>query len=167
VTANDRKLELDLPAAHSEVVVARRSLRIFCRMAGINGRGLDDLLLVASELLGNAVDHGGGQAAMRPEDARTRMRLELSVRPGHWSLAVSDQGGGDAEELRAMVSGELEPDLEDERGRGFWLLAQMTDGLVVDPSEDGSGLRVSVSRVIETAPADGSRDPLEGNILGD
>lgn len=167
MTASDRKLRLELPAAHSEVVVARRSVRIFGRMVGINGRSLDDLLLVASELLGNAVDHGGGRAAMRPEEARTRMVLELNTRPGSWSVAVSDQGGGDAAELRAVISGELEPDLEDERGRGFMLLAQMTDGLVVEPSEDGLGLCVSVTRALEPGPAGDARDPLGGGVLGD
>ena len=41
---------------------------------------------------------------------------------------VDDQGGGDPEDLRGFVtpSDEL-PDLDDERGRGFFLMAQMVD----------------------------------------
>ena len=63
-----------------------------------------------------------------------------------WCLAVSDQGGGDPDALRALVEPEGLPDLEDGRGRGFFLLSTMVDRIEVDRSEDGLGLTVTVVR---------------------
>jgi anti-sigma regulatory factor (Ser/Thr protein kinase) len=37
------------------------------------------------------------------------------------------------------------PDLEDERGRGFFLLVQMVDTLSVEKSRDGLGLEFEAS----------------------
>ena len=40
-------------------------------------------------------------------------------------------------------------DLEDERGRGFFLLAQMVDGIDVEPSLDGKGLALEAHRTLD------------------
>jgi anti-sigma regulatory factor (Ser/Thr protein kinase) len=119
-------LRLELPAVHSAGRMARQVVRRF----------------VTSELLSNAVDHGGGESAMEESDLRrdVRMTLLLGVDPTGWRLSVSDQGGGDPREIAPFLDSGALPDLEDERGRGFFLLVQMVDRLTVERSSDGKGL---------------------------
>lgn len=140
--ARPHELRLDLPAAHSAERMARGVLRKFARREGVPPTEIDTLEFVAGELLTNAVDHGGGERALREEDLRSRVRMSLVlvVQPGGWTLRVGDQGGGDPEALRARLGGGDEPDLDDDRGRGFFLLAQMVDTLDVVTSADGKGV---------------------------
>jgi anti-sigma regulatory factor (Ser/Thr protein kinase) len=138
-------LDMLLPAAHSAVRMARQVARKFAQEAGVRGDSLETLILVVSELLANAVDHGGGNAAMEESDLAepVTMHLVLEASRAGWCAQVSDQGGGDPEELRAMIApGEI-PDLEDERGRGFFLMLAMVDELRIDPSPDGKGLLIT------------------------
>ena len=123
MTSRDHKheLSLDMPAVHREVRVARYVVRNFARMEGLKDREIEQLVLIVSELLANAIDHGGGSPAMTERDLSgdPRMRLSLVIGEREWLLAVSDEGGGDpARVLGALKSAQL-PDLEDERGRGL------------------------------------------------
>ena len=68
------------------------------------------------------------------------MTLALSVSEDGWELAVSDQGGGDPSEVRELIGNDDTPALDDERGRGFFLLGQMLHSLRVEKSHDGLGL---------------------------
>lgn len=143
------ELRLDLPAAHSAERMARSVLREFARREGVAEREVQTIEFVASELLSNAVDHGGGGRAMEESEhgGRVRMSLHLVVRPDGWSLAVGDQGGGDPDRLRARIDEAREPDAEDERGRGLFLMAQMVERLEVRRSADGLGLELTAVRV--------------------
>jgi anti-sigma regulatory factor (Ser/Thr protein kinase) len=141
--ARPHELRLDLPAAHSAERMARGVIRQFAKRERIPNGEIDTLEFVAGELLTNAVDHGGGEHALREEDLRSkaRMSLVLVVRDDGWTLRVGDQGGGDVEELRARLGvGAETPDVDDDRGRGFFLLSQMVDSLDVEPSADGLGV---------------------------
>ena len=135
------ELRLDLPAAHSAQRIARSLVRLFARSEGVTAAEIEHIEFIASELLANAVDHGGGPRAMEEEDrpGDVRMSLMLFVRPDGWELEVGDQGEGNLEEVQALIETE-DPDLEDERGRGFFLLRGMLDSLTVARSEDGRGL---------------------------
>jgi anti-sigma regulatory factor (Ser/Thr protein kinase) len=143
-----RRLELEMPAVHMAVRMARSTLRRFARLDGLPDREVDSLLLVASELLANAVDHGGGQAAadVHELNGSIRMRVWLELDQGAWRLGVEDQGGGDPEELRLLLRPVEPPDLEDERGRGFFLLGQLVEQMDVEPSRDGRGLLFTATR---------------------
>jgi anti-sigma regulatory factor (Ser/Thr protein kinase) len=142
------ELALDLPAAHRGVRVARNLVRHFARLEGVQGGEVEQLVLIVSELLANAVDHGQEQPAMTENDLErdARMRLELVVGAEEWRLAVTDEGGGDAARLRQAIRNAQLPDLEDERGRGFYLMRQMVDAMEVDTSADGRGLTFRVVR---------------------
>ena len=156
-----RDLSLDLPAVHEQVVVARRALRIFARMQGVSGRTLDNLLLVASELLSNAVDHGGGDSSMDLQEAtNARMTMSFEVADKRWSLSVSDQGRGNVAEVRQLLHPSGPPNLEDERGRGFFLLSEMVDEVDVAPSADGRGLCITAALSFEPdeSPSPGGAD---------
>jgi anti-sigma regulatory factor (Ser/Thr protein kinase) len=137
-------LQLDLPAAHAAARMARHLIRPFARSGGITGRELDNLLLVASELLANVVDHGGEAAAER--DDPPRMKLLLGVGHGAWRLEVTDEGGGDVQALRDLIQPAGLPDLEDERGRGLFLISQMVDEISVEPNPAGRGVSLRVRR---------------------
>jgi anti-sigma regulatory factor (Ser/Thr protein kinase) len=137
-----KELNLDLPAAHSAGRMARQVVGKFALEQGIGEDEVGTLELVASELLSNAVDHGGGGSAMEESDLESdvRMHLRLFVNAAGWELRVADQGGGNPSELAPYLDDRELPDLEDERGRGFFLLVQMLDKLSVVRSPDGKGL---------------------------
>lgn len=136
------ELVLDLPAAHSAGRMGRQLVRQFAESEGLPEKEVETLEFVTSELLSNAVDHGGGKQAMEVSDIQgdVRMSLELKLEEGRWHLKVGDQGGGDPEEVKPFLDSNELPDLEDERGRGFFLLLGMLDQLSVDRSGDGLGL---------------------------
>src|SRR5262245_53599747 len=142
------ELALDLPAAHRSVRVARHVVRHFARLEGVSDAEIEQLVLIVSELLANAVDHCGGPPAMTENDLvkDARMRLALEISAHEWRLAVSDEGGGDHERVRHAVRSAQLPDLEDERGRGLYLMRQMVDAMEVDPSADGRGLTFRLTR---------------------
>jgi anti-sigma regulatory factor (Ser/Thr protein kinase) len=145
------ELRLELPAVHSAARMARHLIRPFALSAGISGADLDNLVLVGSELLGNAVDHGGGRAAMTAADLDrpVRMKLLLAVEDGAWRMQVSDEGGGDPESVDALLRREGLPDLEDERGRGFFLISSLVDEISVRRSDDGLGLMLTVVKATD------------------
>lgn len=143
-----RRLVLELPASHQSVRVGRNLCVRFARMGGVPSEELDHLRLVVSELLANAVDHGAGASAMRDRDAKVRMGLAFEVEEARWVLEVHDQGGGTVEEVQPFLGNDL-PDLESERGRGFFLLEQMLDTLEARTSPDGSGLTFAATRSFE------------------
>lgn len=142
------ELSLDLPAAHRGVRVARHVVRHFARLEGVRGAEIEQLVLIVSELLANAIDHGGGTPAMTEHELEgdPRMRLSLVVGELEWRLAVSDEGGGDPARVRHALRSAQLPDLEDERGRGLYLMRQMVDSMEVDRSADGRGLTFRISR---------------------
>lgn len=134
-------LELDLPAAHNAVRMARVVLRRFARLQGAPQREIETMEFVASELLANAVDHGGGNRAMEEREAGSaRMSLAVYVQSGGWEIRVGDQGGGDPGEMAPFLRRDEVPDLENDRGRGFYLMAQMLQDMQVTRTSDGRGL---------------------------
>jgi anti-sigma regulatory factor (Ser/Thr protein kinase) len=142
------ELALDLPAAHRDVRIARNVVRHFARLEGVQDGEVEQLVLVVSELLANAIDHCGNGAAMSADEmtSDSRMRMSLVVGNGEWMLAVSDEGGGDPSRVRRALRSAQHPHLEDERGRGLFLIRQMVDTMEVDRSGDGRGLTIKVSR---------------------
>ena len=147
-----QELRLDLPAAHSAARMARHMVRQFARTNGLAEAELDHLVLVADELMTNAVDHGGGNGTLDEADLAepVRMRLRLAVSADGWQLSLSDQGGGDPDALQALLHPDALPDLDDERGRGFFLMSRMVDSMRVRRSSDGLGLELIASRRVSS-----------------
>lgn len=186
-----RELALELPATHGAVRQARTVVRSFARLDGVGSDEVDRMALVVTELLGNAVDHGGGGAAMDPSELTgdVRMQLKLELFRDRWTLEVTDEGDGSAdgstdgstnggsgrarttaagpaptldpealasmsdEDITAAIEAKLTeaegdqvPDLQDERGRGFFLIREMVDELEVVDREGETGRVVRVVR---------------------
>jgi anti-sigma regulatory factor (Ser/Thr protein kinase) len=140
------ELSLDLPAAHRGVRVARNVLRRFGRLQGMADGDVDSLALIVSELLANVIDHGGGDAAMEEGDLETdaRMQLQFELEAHRWILSVTDQGGGDPDEVRRLL--EETPALDDDRGRGLFLMRQMVDEVAVVKNANGRGLTLRATK---------------------
>jgi anti-sigma regulatory factor (Ser/Thr protein kinase) len=87
------ELRLDLPAAHSAERMARSVLRRFALGEGVSKRDVDTLEFVASELLSNAVDHGGGERAMEEADRPGDVRMSTSSRVRSRPISRTSGGG--------------------------------------------------------------------------
>lgn len=86
------------------------------RLVATSTQSLNDLQLIASELVANAVEHDGGPWV--------RMSL-LPVQEGersYWRLAVIDPGRPGAVPLPRT------PGPDEPRGRGLWLVDGLTGG---------------------------------------
>ena len=111
-------------------------MQTFARTAEIPDGEIDTLMLVASELMANAVDHGGGGGAMEAKDLPGDVRMELcmSFDGKTWTLSVEDHGGGDLAEAQRCLTrepGTALAELEAERGRGLFLINDMADALTI------------------------------------
>ena len=150
------RIELELPAAHAYASVGRRVVTRLVEEHGLPERQQEVIALTASELLSNAVDHGGGDAAMEATETTARMGLCFELGESGWSLAVSDAGMGDAAQLTELLAGDPLAALEDERGRGLMLLRDLVDEVEVRDNPAGAGVTV-IARVHPTS-RDGDGD---------
>ena len=145
----DRELRLSLPCVHRAVRIGRRVVQAFARTDGLSDAEIEELMLITSELLANAVDHGGGDGAMYEEDlkAPVRMGLFLSARDTDWRLEIEDGGAGDVALAQSLIDNSSLVDLEDERGRGLFLVREMVDELGVRAGATGLVFFVAKRRV--------------------
>jgi anti-sigma regulatory factor (Ser/Thr protein kinase) len=100
---------------------------------------IDDVVLVVSELLGNAVIHGGPP-----------ILLTLRAEHGVLSGAVTDRGPG-WPTIRAACT-------DREHGRGLRIVAALTDGWGVEPVPTGVGKTIWFT--LAHRPAQGDHQPL-------
>ncbi len=144
------ELVLDLPAVHASAQAARGLVRHFAEQHGLDGADLDALILIADELMTNAVDHGGGGGALEESDLPqpVSMRVSVVLDGANWQVSVSDQGGGDPAVVEALLHPEGLPDLEDERGRGLYLMTLECDSVDVRRSADLLGLCLVARRAL-------------------
>ena len=97
-------LTVTLPADPRSISKARRLLRVF---AGGSWIPLDDLALLVSEVVTNALDHAG----LGPDD---QLRVEAELNPDSMLVRIHDGGPGIPEECRSGRS--------DLRGAGIRIL---------------------------------------------
>ncbi|MFI8828800.1 ATP-binding protein [Streptomyces sp. NPDC053431] len=86
----------------------RQSAAIFLRTSGVPDQTVDDVVLLVSELVTNAVTHGRGEVSLRALAANGRVAITVSTESKE----------------RAVVR---EAGLEDESGRGMFLVAALAD----------------------------------------
>ena len=118
-----RTASWDLPCEPAIVSKARSMVHGACRDWGVPPVLIDDLVLVVSELLGNAVVYG-----------RPPIRLELWARGEGLCARVTDHG---PEDPRFLESG-----LDSVHGRGLPLVQALADRWGVVTKHDGTGKTV-------------------------
>jgi anti-sigma regulatory factor (Ser/Thr protein kinase) len=92
----DGSVEARLPRRRECAAVARRLLDKHLS-ARVGSAAMDDLKLVASELVGNAYLHGEGAIRLRIEWREDRVRLEVTDEGEHQAVKIREQpvlGGG-------------------------------------------------------------------------
>jgi anti-sigma regulatory factor (Ser/Thr protein kinase) len=108
--------------ANARAFVAERAAR-----AGLSPGRRFDLQLAVTELLANALVHGGGKATVR-----------VWVATGYLHCQVDDEGPGIADAL----AGYRPPGAAAGDGRGLWLARQVVDLLQIDSTAKGAAVRV-------------------------
>ena len=141
------------PAELPAIAVARRAQTEW--LAGLDlgplrTRRLEDLLVVCSELVTNAVHHA-------PAGHDQPVVLRAEVDGADLCLEVEDGGDGftwPADDRRAadVPAGE-------ERGRGLLIVAALTDDLVVRRTDDGRNVVRCVTKDLVTAGGRPPRSP--------
>jgi anti-sigma regulatory factor (Ser/Thr protein kinase) len=109
-----------------DVPRTRRTVAQWARSCGLSEEQAEALSLAASELATNSLDHGGGEG-----------RVAMWTEPGAAVVEFSDAG-----RLQDPLAGRLIPPLEQERGRGLYLVNQLCDLVQVRTSAEGTTVRV-------------------------
>jgi anti-sigma regulatory factor (Ser/Thr protein kinase) len=98
--------------------------------AGVDPDRTRDLCLAATEILTNALVHGGGGAALRAWRQQ-----------GAFLCQIEDGGGG----LTDPLAGYRPPSPAVDSGRGLWLARQLVDLLQIVPAAGGTTVRLRIA----------------------
>jgi anti-sigma regulatory factor (Ser/Thr protein kinase) len=105
-------VDMTVPSAEASVPLVRRAVRDAARAAdGINADALQDLVLVVSELAGNAVMHAG--------DVSRVIRARCLVQSGHWRVELHDASPVLPRLRRCLEDGDV-------RGRGLQIVERLS-----------------------------------------
>jgi anti-sigma regulatory factor (Ser/Thr protein kinase) len=116
------RVAVDLPLSSHAAASARRTARDVLRAWAVPDEDrIHDVCLIVSELVTNAVRHGG-----------TRVRLELALDSGNFTVAAAD-GSAVVPQSRSSTD-------DDENGRGLAIIEALADSWGVD--EQAGGKRV-------------------------
>lgn len=111
----------------SDVPATRRTVAHYARSCGLPEERVEVLELAASELATNSVRYGGGGGS-----------LAMWLEPGAVVVEFSDTG-----RLVDPLTGRLAPTLDQEGGRGLYLVNQLCDLVAVRSSDVGTTVRVT------------------------
>lgn len=111
------------------ISVVRRFVRAHAAAAGLDGARTDDLVLAVHELATNSLRHGGGRGVLRMWET-----------PGSVVCEVEDTG-----RIAHPLIGRVRPALDDENGRGLWLVNHLCDLVQVRSTADETVVRVHMS----------------------
>jgi anti-sigma regulatory factor (Ser/Thr protein kinase) len=106
---------------------ARRVLARQAAAAGLDEGQIADLCLAATEILTNAIVHGGGD-----------IRCATWMHNGRFICQIDDEGMG----VSDPMAGYIPPDPEEIGGRGCWLARQLIDLLQIAPTNAGTSVRL-------------------------
>lgn len=106
--------------------IVRSTVRSCAQRAGLDPDRTDDLVLAASELAANSVDHGGGRGSLRAWH-----------REGAVVVEVSDRG-----RIEDTTAGSRAPSADSERGRGLWMARRLADRFLLHSGDHGTTARL-------------------------
>ena len=134
-TAAAREHEV-LPAGPAAGSQARTVVRRLCAEAGIDANGTEVALLIAHELVANAVEHGAGTPELTLALDDARLRIEVT---DHDATVPTP----------SPLSDELT-----ERGRGLMLVETLSSSWGVDPSPEGKTVWCEIDLTAEAEDTD-------------
>jgi anti-sigma regulatory factor (Ser/Thr protein kinase) len=111
----------------ADVPATRHTVAQFARRVGLPQDKVEILELAASEVATNSVRHGGGAGTVAMWTTPSAAVVEFS----------------DAGRLTDPLTGRLMPSLEQEGGRGVFLVNQLCDLVQVRSSDDGTRIRIT------------------------
>ncbi|MCU1463986.1 MAG: putative anti-sigma factor kinase [Acidimicrobiales bacterium] len=94
--------------------------------AGLGRARVDALVVAINELATNSVRHGGGRGS-----------VSMWCAPGSLVFEVRDRG-----RIDDPLAGRSSPDLNQDGGRGLWIVNQLCDLVQIRTREDGTAVRV-------------------------
>ncbi len=115
---------LDLRFDAGRLFAVRAAVAAHASALGASADELDRVLLVAQELAGNAIRHGGGGG-----------RLRLWRRDDATVCEVSDSGDGFA---HPDAVGLGPPPISSPTGRGLWIVRTLSDEVSIDADSNGT-----------------------------
>ncbi|HLU40539.1 MAG TPA: ATP-binding protein [Planctomycetota bacterium] len=133
-------LDERFPAEPAALRALRTRVRGALQGLALPGHDAETVLLVVDELVSNAIEHG---SAYRSGGTPLRVRLEAAGDDLLLEFADADMPSDQiAAMARAFAATDLElPDLEDERGRGMFLILTALHGIrIEDRSASGGGM---------------------------
>jgi PAS domain S-box-containing protein len=128
----------EFPPDNAAVSSVRAECADWLRAQGVPGEQVEDVRLIASELLTNAV-----------RAARTVVRCRAEVAPGWVRVEVADDGFAVTDE--DVPFGPLEAGHDAEAGRGLFIVRTLADDVVVDRLGGETVVRASVGVTLSSA----------------
>ncbi len=129
-------LEFRFPPDPSHLRILRKAVRDGVLELGVIERSVDLLVLAMDEIVSNSIEHG---EADREGDNMLCVRVELQG--GDLRFDFFDPGVPDetVEKMSTWLANSQNglPDLESERGRGFFLMSSSLDEILIQPAEEG------------------------------
>ncbi len=129
-------LEFRFPPDPGHLRILRKVVREGTLDLGVTERRVDLLVLAMDEIVSNSIEHGqeyrqgGDQLLVRVELSGADLRIDF------YDPAVPEDTVAQMAEWLASSQVGL-PDLESERGRGFFLMASSLDEIQIQPAKDG------------------------------
>lgn len=115
---------LDQPFTAGHLFALRAAVEAHANALGARGDQLDRVLLIAQELAGNAIRHGGGRGRLR------LWRVDDAI-----VCEVSDSGDGMADPGRI---GLVPPPITSPTGRGLWIVRAFSAQVTIATDSNGT-----------------------------
>jgi anti-sigma regulatory factor (Ser/Thr protein kinase) len=113
----------------------RALLQSTCEFHGVDEEATQEVLLVVSEIVNNSIEHVAG----RGPEGYHEVDLRFGIGGGRIVGVVLDEGEGGIEQTD--FDGASSPSLDNDRGRGLFLIKAYVDELSVRP-RDGVGTEI-------------------------
>jgi len=129
-----KQFKLDIKSNSRHLGKVERLSEEVARYANLNQSDTDDLGIVTTELVNNAIHHGN------KNDPSKYVYILFTVNNSKVELSIKDQGGGfNPDKLKDPLAPE---NLLSESGRGLFLIRNLMDGLEYNFSEEGTEIIV-------------------------
>jgi anti-sigma regulatory factor (Ser/Thr protein kinase) len=124
-------ISLDQTFESGGLYSVRAAVAAHASALGASTAQVGHLVLIASELVTNAIAYGGGRGRIRLWHMQSQVHLE-----------VSDNGPGIP---GSTDLGFVQPAAASQRGRGLWVARTLSDNLVIVTGESGTTITVSMT----------------------